>query len=82
MGFRSVDGEADRPVHLLPDESGSSGVGLERGAGQDPVSGQHLLFGHRSGLLGFLQLPDEDAEEKGYKFELESNRKWGGFVFI
>lgn len=57
----SVDGEADRSVHLLADESGGSGVGLELdcGAGQDPVSGQNLLLRCSSSLLGLLQLPEE-----------------------
>lgn len=55
-----VDGEADRPVHLLADESGGSGVRLDRGAGQDPVGGQNLLFCCSSSHLGLLQLPEED----------------------
>lgn len=56
----SVDGEADRSIHLLADESGGSGVRLDCGAGQDPVSGQNLLLCCSSGYLGLLQLPEED----------------------
>lgn len=58
----SVDGEADRSIHLLSDESGGSGVGLDCGAGQDPVCGQDLLLCCSSGQLGLLQLPEEDKE--------------------
>lgn len=54
----SVDGEADRSVHLLADEPGGSGVGLEGGAGQDPVGGKNLLLRSSSSQLGLLQLPE------------------------
>lgn len=59
----SVDGEADRPIHLLADESGGSGVRLDCGAGQDPVGGQNLLLCCSSSLLGLLQLPEEDKKK-------------------
>lgn len=61
----SVDGQADRAVHLLANEPRGPGVGLDRGAGEDPVSGEDLLLCGSSGLLGLLQLPDEDLQRQG-----------------
>lgn len=55
----SVDGEADRSIHLLANEPGGSGVGLDRGPGQDPVGGQNLLLCCSSRQLGLLQFPEE-----------------------
>lgn len=55
----SVDGEADRAVHLLADEPRGPWVGLYRGAGEDPVCREDLLLCGGPGLLGLLQLPDE-----------------------
>lgn len=60
----SVDGQADRTVHLLADEPGRSGVGLDRGAGQDPIGGQNLLLGSGSRHLGLLQLPGGDLKQE------------------
>lgn len=60
----SVDGQADRAVHLLADEPGGPGVGLDLGAGEDLVGGENLLLGGSPGLLGLLQLPDENQEQQ------------------
>lgn len=60
----SVDGEADRAVHLLADEPRGPGVGLDRGSGEDPVGGEDLLLCGSPGLLGLLQLPDEDLHQQ------------------
>lgn len=58
----SVDGQADRSIHLLADESGGSGVRLDCRAGQDPVGGQNLLLCCSSSQLGLLQLPEVDKK--------------------
>lgn len=60
----SVDSQADRAVHLLADEPGGPGVGLDLGAGEDLVGGENLLLGGSPGLLGLLQLPDENQEQQ------------------
>lgn len=60
----SVDGQADRAVHLLADEPGRPGVGLDLGAGEDLVCGENLLLGGSPGQLGLLQLPGEDEEQQ------------------
>ncbi len=74
----SVDREADRPIHLLADESGGSGVRLDCGAGQDPVCGQNLLLCCSSGLLGLLQLPEEDKE---MQLTINETRRLGSVSF-
>lgn len=77
----SVDGQADRAVHLLADEPGGPGVGLDLGAGEDLVGGENLLLGGSPGLLGLLQLPDENQEQQvSLGVSWEGNKRLGGIL--
>ena len=77
----SVDGQANRAVHLLANEPGAP-AGLQGGAGQDPVRVQDLLLSCHLGQLGLLQLPargrTQDVNNRGTLTSQEKRSVAGG----
>lgn len=60
--FSSVNGEAERAVHLLPNKPRVSGTRLDCGTCQDSVCGQNSLLCCSFGKLGFFQLPEKQEQ--------------------